>query len=212
MLLSRSALPASLCVLVLSLVSLSGWMSVVSAASVAGPWTNFTLFSDSACKSPLGDPAELPYQSSPKCQVPQGEPGASFVLLCSSSTNLTALQLSVWNATSDCSGEPTISVASNATSHSCAPANITYSSTTIPAYIQVACSASAAQHTPTHPTVLGELVDSYTQLVQGEVARQRRLQRTNELSQRQRQSGGRGRGGRAGVNRIRQLLEGAGQA
>ena len=210
-------------VLCLSCSSVSSLSSSPVLAAAAVPavdaWANFTLFADSACKSPLGDPAELPFGSSPKCQTPP-EADESFILQCSTpaSSNLTSFFLAIWNATTDCSGEATISIdAVNATSGACAPANITYSGTLLQAYIQVACSAAAAEHSssPLAPLILSPavsraalagssvsaLLDETAQIVQEEVARQRRLQRDG---------GGRG-AARAAVNPVRRMLEGAGE-
>jgi len=124
------------------------WLLLVGLALVAlcfvplaSADTNFTLYQDAGCTQPIGEPAQLPFDSSTKCH-PDQDQGVSFILYCAPDGQKTNFSLSVWNSTTDCSGDPTISLKSDAAKGTCAPTTITFQGQTVSAYATIQCSSS----------------------------------------------------------------------
>jgi len=101
----------------------------------------FTLYQDAQCSQPIGEPADVPFPSSPKCQTVPDQ-SVSFVFVCAPDGGNTNFTFAFWNETTDCSGDSTISIVSDGKAASCAAATITAQGQTFPAYITVDCGSS----------------------------------------------------------------------
>ena len=106
---------------------------------------NFTLYQDSSCSTPVGQPTGLPFSSSADCQ-PVPDQSASYVFYCGAdSAGNTNFSFSVWNSTTDCSGDAAVSITSDAAPGSCALTTLTSEGQSYSLYAKIACSSSALQ-------------------------------------------------------------------
>jgi len=113
-------------------------------ACLASGDANFTLYQDSSCTQPVGEPQQIPFSSSTKCQTVPDQ-AISFVFYCAPDGSNTNFTFTVWNTTTDCSGDSLLSITSDAAAGSCAVTTITSQGQQFSVYSQIQCGTNTSQ-------------------------------------------------------------------
>jgi len=127
---------SSVLVLLIALV-----LAFAFAPSTVSADANLTLYQDSSCATPVGEPTNIPFPSSSSCQTVPDQ-SISFIYYCAPDGGNTNFTFAIFNTTTDCSGTPTVSVTSDDKTGSCASATITFQGQSVPAYAKISCSSS----------------------------------------------------------------------
>ena len=144
---ARPAVAMRVSVLVLLFVALSS----VACAPLASADANISLYLNPDCTLPFGEPAQLPFPSSPACQTVAGL-SASFRFSCvvDANASTTHFKLAQYNNT-NCSDTLVEAIDSDGPSEQCVEADVTLRGQQIPLWSQVSCSTAAASldaHSP----------------------------------------------------------------
>jgi len=108
-----------------------------------------TLFLDSSCSNPVGQPLSIPLPFSSKCQPIPANPPVSIFFNCVPDNKNTNFSFLVYNGTSDCSGPLTLGIQSDDVTGGCAVTTITAEGQSQQAWSNIVCSsASAASKAP----------------------------------------------------------------
>jgi len=120
-------------------------LAIVSFAPVASADANVTLYADMFCSQMMGDgPQTIPIPSSYSCQDMSGpSQSGSGIFYCLNSAGYNNFSLSAWMTTSDCSGEPDVTITSYGKVDTCVNMAITAGGQSIPAFAKVSCSSSS---------------------------------------------------------------------
>lgn len=100
------------------------------------------LYSDSSCKTSIGEPLDIPLAFSPKCQSVASSPPVSMLFNCAADGSNTNFTLQLYNGTADCSGTLTVGIVSDDATGGCAKTTLTAEGQTQTAYSHIDCTAS----------------------------------------------------------------------
>jgi len=154
-----------------SLLILVALVAVLCMIPFASADANVTLYSDSGCSNPIGDPMQLPLSSSMSCQtVPQQT--ISYYFYCGVDGSKTNFSFSVWNSTTDCSGDALFTITSDDTAGGCAMTNIVSQGQQFSAYAKITCSKDMPM-VKQSPVAVQKTVNAATEGVVGWIAKHR---------------------------------------